>query len=519
MQNKKTLTLVLLILIVAFGFFARTYHINQAPPGVYPDEAVNAQDAINANQTGQYLWFYPDNNGREGLQMNLEALSFKLFGISDFSLKLPSIIFGALTVLGMYLLSKELFRTASAGLIGAGLTAVSFWAIHFSRMAFRAIQLPFVLVFSFYFLFRAVRTKKISDFILGGAFLGLGLHGYIAFRITPLILIVVLLAFILSRENFLKIYWKYILIYTAAAIVVAAPMLYTFYVHPEYFSGRSNEVSIFNPEINQGHLFTTALKTLGMSLAKYNFWGDQNWRHNFPPYPVLDFLTGIAFLFGIIFSFVRFFHLLGLRLFKKIKNTQLEVYTLLLVWFFVMLIPEFMTDEGLPHALRSIGTMPVALLFAVMTFDYFYHHANKRTWLQQKLVKSLVIVMLLSIGIFNVVKYFYFWAPNPKAAQAFEKNLMEVSDYIKTVPPQTEKFVVAESMQRIPIKVFNTDLPNTYYVYPGEVSQIQPKDIGNFTVVLTDNNSEAIASLKSKFPSLTLQEIRDSVGMSYYILK
>jgi len=518
-MNRKTLAIALLVLTVAFGFFIRIYKINQIPPGVYPDEAVNAQDAIQANQTGQYQWFYPDNIGREGLQMNLEALSFKLFGISDFSLKLPSILFGTLTVLGMYFLSKELFATESAGLMGAGLTAVSFWALHFSRMAFRAIQLPFVLVFAFYFLFRAVRTRRWSDFIIGGAFFGLGLHGYIAFRIAPLILVVVLIAFILSRENFLKNYWKHILVYAFAVTVVAAPMLYTFHVHPEYFSARTSEVSVFNPDINHGHLLLTIAKTFGLSLVEYNFWGDQNWRQNFPPYPVLDFVTGLAFLFGIIFSFVRFFHLLGQRIFKKVKDTRLELYTLLLAWFFIMLIPEFLTDEGLPHALRSIGTMPVALLFAVMTFNYFYHHANRSTWLHQRLVKSLIITILLLVGVFNVVKYFYFWAPAPQAAQAFEKNLMEVSDYIKTVPPETDKFVVAESMQRIPIEVFNQDLPNTYYVYPGETVQIQPKDPKNFTVLLTDYNTDVITGLQARFPNLKLQEVKDSVGMNYYILK
>lgn len=519
MQNKKLFALLLLLSILALGFFIRIYAINQIPPGVYPDEAVNAEDAIRANDTGHYLWFYPANNGREGLQMNLEALSFKIFGISDFSLKLPSIIFGTLTILGIYLLAKELFRSQSAGLISAGLLAFSFWSLHFSRMAFRAIQLPFVLVFAFYFLFRAVRTRKMLDFILGGAFFGLGLHGYIAFRVAPLILVIMLISFILSRENFLKNYWKHILVYALAVTAVAAPMLYTYYVHPEFLSSRSSEVSVFNPEINHGHLLLTVVKTFGMSLAKYNLWGDQNWRHNYPPYPVLDFLTGIAFLFGLVYSIVHLVRLLRQRFAEKIRDPRLDVHVLLLSSFFVMLIPEFLTDEGLPHALRSIGTMPAAFLFAGLTFNYFYHHADGRSQFSRKIIQVMVVVMLLSIGIFNITKYFYFWAKQPEAAQSFDKNLMEIADYLKTVPVEKDKFVIAESMQRIPIQVFNHNLPNTYYIYPGEIDQIQPKDPANFEIIFTDANTDMVNKLRCRFPNLNLLEAKDSYGLSYFVLK
>ncbi|MDZ4385210.1 MAG: hypothetical protein U0944_02205, partial [Candidatus Moranbacteria bacterium] len=96
-KNKKKLAYILLFLILALGLFLRTYHIDTAPPGIYPDEAVNGQDAIRALETGEFQWFYPANQGREGLFMNLIAFCFKFFGISILTLKLPAIIFGTLT--------------------------------------------------------------------------------------------------------------------------------------------------------------------------------------------------------------------------------------------------------------------------------------------------------------------------------------------------------------------------------------------------------------------------------------
>ena len=126
LENKKIVNLILLVLILVFAFLVRVYNIENVPSGVYPDEAVNGIDALKALTTGDYQWFYPDNNGREGLMMNLVALSFKIFGVSIFALKLPSAIFGVLTVLGTYLLTKELFRSRRAGLLAAFFTAFSF---------------------------------------------------------------------------------------------------------------------------------------------------------------------------------------------------------------------------------------------------------------------------------------------------------------------------------------------------------------------------------------------------------
>jgi 4-amino-4-deoxy-L-arabinose transferase-like glycosyltransferase len=509
---------VLLFLIIALGFFLRFYNIENAPPGVYPDEAVNGIDALNALTHGNWQWFYEANNGREGLFMNMIAICFKLIGVSVLALKLPSIIFGTLTILGTYLLAKELYKKDRFALISAFLVSTAFWAINFSRISFRANTLPTVLVFSFYFLMRGVRTKKWYDFAAGGLVFGLGLHTYIAFRIAPLILIVMLVTLMITRERFLKEYWKFIFIFVVFTAIVAAPMLYTFHAHPEYIQSRTGEVSILNPEVNHGNLIMTFLKSLGLSVAKYNIWGDQNWRHNYPPYPLLDPITGIAFMFGFIYAIGRLFHLLTIRFVKKVRSKRLEVYMLLLSWFFVMLVPEFMTAEGNPHALRAIGTLPPVFLFATLTFEYFLRKAEKRSYFFKKITTSLIVAMIIVIGIFNAVKYHLVWAKQPQTAQSFDKNLMEVSYFIKSEPKDKEIILIIESMQRIPIQVFNWGAPNVSYYYPGEVDQINPQG-KNFEIIMIDQNDEVSQYLNEKFPFLKIQEIKDDKDISYYLIK
>src|SRR3989344_1624131 len=99
-MTKRELSLILAIL--ALGVFFRFYLITQIPPGLYPDEAANGNNAVEALRTGEFKIFYPENNGREGLFINIQALSLSIFGNTPWAPRLPSIIFGLLGVLGIY---------------------------------------------------------------------------------------------------------------------------------------------------------------------------------------------------------------------------------------------------------------------------------------------------------------------------------------------------------------------------------------------------------------------------------
>jgi len=489
-ENKNYLNLFLLFLIIIFAFIVRIYNIENVPGGVYPDEAVNGIDALEAIHSGNYQWFYPANNGREGLMMNLITLSFQIFGVSIFALKFPSAIFGTLTVLGVYLLTKELFRSQRAGLMAAFFTAFSFWAINFSRISFRANMLPTVLSFSFYYLFCGIRYNKIIHnlknkkfwktsifksyicFMLAGLIFGIGLHTYISFRIAPAILLVSFITLWITKKHFWRDYWKHSLIFIFSAFITMAPMFYTFYQHPEYLSSRTGNVSVMSPEMNHGQPIKTFFKSFGLSLVKYNFWGDQNWRHNYPPYPILNPILGFTFLGGLIYLIMKWFHLMTLRFRHKIRDRKLYVYTFILAWFFAMLAPEFLTAEGLPHALRSIGTLPATFIIATIPFLWLLGKKEKYGHGFKIIVISFIFIIIPFIGLFEIIKYHYFWGNNIRQAHSFESGLIDDSDYIKSLPAETSIIVIAENMQRIPIKMFNFDNQNIIYKHQDELDEL-----------------------------------------------
>ena len=87
--------------------------------------------------------FYTEDNGREGLYVNIIAVMLQFFHAphEPWVVRLPAAVAGVLTVLGLYLLVAELFGDGP-GLLAAFLLPPSFWHINFSRIGFRAILAP-----------------------------------------------------------------------------------------------------------------------------------------------------------------------------------------------------------------------------------------------------------------------------------------------------------------------------------------------------------------------------------------
>lgn len=512
-SRQSLFTISALILLLCFAFFLRVYHIDSLPIGLYPDEAANGVDAIHALETQHFELFYPANYGREGLFINLQALSIWLIGNTILGLKLFSVIFGTLTVLGLFLLGRELFHRTSAGFIASFMLATSYWAINFSRIGFRAIMTSLLLSFSFYFFFRGLRTQKIRDFLIAGLIFGLGVHTYIAFRVTPFILILLLPALMLSYEHFLRRFWKHGLAFILGAFITASPMLYHFFVsHPEDFESRSSHISVFSPSVNHGNLPATLLRTFSTSLIKYNFFGDQNRRHNYPPYSILDPIVGTFFLTGFVLILSQTIRLLYRRLRYADRDFRLIINTFLFASFFTMLAPEFLTDEGLPHALRSIGTQVPVFLFASVPVVWLIQKASHSRYGLRIAITSFLVLSLSASAFFNSVRYFVFFASDPRSGESFNETYTNMAKYFLSLPDTTHKYYLIDDQGntdrfRLPI----AGMP-VYFLTYGKVRnfEIVNKDTvlqrpGVF--VMTHTNQDKLDTLKTLYPDAFVERI------------
>ncbi|MFA5172935.1 MAG: glycosyltransferase family 39 protein [Candidatus Paceibacterota bacterium] len=436
----------LLFLIIIVASFFRLYNLSETPPGLYPDEAMNGNNALEANATGDYKIFYPENNGREGLFINIQAGFLKLLPNTAETLRLPSAIFGILTVLGLYLLVKELLikknrhEKETIALLSSFFMAISFWHINFSRIGFRAIIAPFFAVFALYFFLKAVqlpenaRRKAYFLSALGGIFFGLGFYSYIAYRVLPLLFLLFIPFFYKNRQ-----FWKFTLVFIFFTILLAAPLGIYFLNNPQDFLGRTSQVSIFTSASPTKLLTENVLKTFGM----FNFVGDFNWRHNFSGSPLLYWPIGILFLIGL---FISIFHFIAsCPPFNKSGVQSRFPFSIIFSWFILASLPVIVSSEGLPHALRAILMAPSVFIFSAIGGEFIFRKLKEFSPVFRKISFFLAFVFFLLLILNSYQRYFFEWANNKNTKDAFSSDYAEIGNIINSLPQKEKKYVIVEN--------------------------------------------------------------------------
>ncbi|MEK7078281.1 MAG: glycosyltransferase family 39 protein [Patescibacteria group bacterium] len=506
----KSKAIVLLILILVIAIFFRFYKITEIPPGLYPDEATNGVNALDALSAGKFKVFYPENNGREGLFMNIQALSVKVFGAQPWALRIVSGVFGTLTVLGLFLLTRLLWSNKIA-MLASYLMAVSFWPVNFSRIGFRAIMLPFILVWAFYFLWKGLIDKKLSWLAIAGLIYGVGFHTYISWRLSPLFLVLFFLILLFNREYKKRFVIKSGFIFLLFALIAASPLLIYYLKNPADFLGRAAQVSIFNSPAPVKALTESVIKTLSM----FNIYGDGNWRHNLSGRPELFWPIGLGFLIGFI----------------TIVRHRMSYKSIFLIgWLLIMLLPNFLAPEGAPHALRALGAMPAVFIFSALGLNAIYkkiqRHFNRALlepkndpWFNQiKRIKKelglLAVLLLILIGVWEGKTYFVVWGDKLEVMNNFEQRLVDIGNYLKNLPPDTKKIVVVNeygsiiknvSIQAQPIMFLNHADPSITYIKGEDLSALAD-NLENTIIIPTKTDSEIINKLTQKYPRAHLAD-------------
>ena len=471
--------LVVLIAIIFTAFFLRTYQLKQFPPGLYPDEAMNGNNALETLATGNWKAFYPENNGREGLFINIQALFVKALGNEPWVLRLPSTFFGTLTVIGIYFAAQELFRRRAHGgriaLFASFFAATSFWHIIFSRIGFRAVTAPFYLVWGIYFLLAALRKERYMPYaMLGGLFYGLGFHSYIAYRGTPLLILILLIVTWKERGVSMERIKKTTITFTTTTCIAIVPLALYFIQHPQDFLGRTAQVSVFSSPTLLKDLTWNIAKTIGM----FNIYGDGNWRHNLAGRPELFWPVGIVFLVGIFLS-IR-------HIVKEKKWGSPE--TIVFSWLAITALPVVISNEGIPHALRAIIMIPAVFILAGIGASYMTGILVHFTSSRYAATSIFLIASLLTFEAYYT--YFIAWGPSPETAGAFAQNYADLGRQLNSLPPSLPKYIVVEAsggvVRGLPMPaqttMFITDtftpekqrLKNIHYVLPENKNSIPP---------------------------------------------
>ena len=164
-MNRKVLLIFLAVFLIAA--FLRLYLINSIPPGVNRDEASIGYTAYSLLKTGN------DEYGRH-LPISIQSFGdwklplyvytvvpmVKLFGLSEFAVRLPSALFGIFSVVLTFFLIRSLFKNNLLALITMFLTAISPWHLHLSRVESESNTAVFLVILAVILFLESLKGKQ-----------------------------------------------------------------------------------------------------------------------------------------------------------------------------------------------------------------------------------------------------------------------------------------------------------------------------------------------------------------------
>lgn len=208
---------IFLLTLTAPLFF---YKLGQSSLGSW-DEAWYADTARMVLKTGDL--FHLVFNGNSFFEhppggIWITALSFKLFGISEFSDRLPSAILGLFSLYLMYLLGKTLFNRV-VGLASGIALCSSFWFLSRARSGNLDIPLTFFLLLTLYLALRASKSRKFFiPFCVSLAFT-VTIKSLLPFAVLPALLIIFWKNKIYKIKDYLLAFFAMLSIYITWVVV------------------------------------------------------------------------------------------------------------------------------------------------------------------------------------------------------------------------------------------------------------------------------------------------------------
>jgi 4-amino-4-deoxy-L-arabinose transferase-like glycosyltransferase len=442
--------IVFLVVIIAVSSFLRLYRLDEFPIGLCADTAYKGVSA-NRILAGEYPIFFAENwGGVEPMYMYITAVFMYFLGATPLVLKLVSAVLGIVTVPLLYLLARDLLNSKTIGALSSSFLAISYWHLNYSRLGWEIVLVPLFVIVTIHLLWRALRSGRWVDYLCAGVSLGASLYTYQAARALPILVVLYLLLRGLIDRRFFRDNGVKILFTLLVALLVFAPLASFFVTHPDSLFRRADNVSILNPELNQGSALRAFVTSVAKTAAMFQLLPDPNWRHNPAQRTILDPISGLLCLLGLGVTVLRF------------RKPQ---YLLILVWLFAMALPAVLTASGLPHSSRSIGLLPATCILSAIGLYEAGAWVKKRrpSTAIMRLTVLVTVLLLLVVAISTYVDYFTVWG-NDELALAFDVPFVEAAEVMNDLTRPGGVWVLPLTSLADPVSVHDT----IEFLYRGE---------------------------------------------------
>lgn len=426
---------LLLLGVLLLALFLRLSRLSDFPAGFTADEAAQGYTAYSILKTGRDEWgvklplnprFFGDF--KPPLLTYLMIPSIAIFGLSEFSVRLPNVLLGSFSVLVVYFLSKELIKEKKelsnyewVPLLSTLFLAVSPWHIGLSRAAFEMNLTTFFLPLGVLFFLKGINSAKFM--VLSALFLGLNLFTYHSAKVvTPLILIFL---FFWKKAEILPVFRskdkKYLFIAATVFLICGAIII------DGFFKGagtRASDIGIFSGKYEQlaDNKHFACSQGLPIPIARFFYnkleYSLSEFVKNYLSYTSSYFLFaqgageatyGMIPGYGVLYLIEIFFVSAALYfLFKEKENG----YVLLFFWILVSPIPAALARGVGYHASRVAVMMPAIQIFSAFGAVRLLNLLKKR---RDRNFVFLVGSLILVFSFLSFLQTYFFLAPRINA--------------------------------------------------------------------------------------------------------
>lgn len=403
------------ILIVLLAFFLRIYRIESVPPALNWDEVSIGYNAYSIMQTGRDEWgewmpLHFKSYGEYKLpgQIYASIPGIAIFGLNEFGVRITPVVYGSLTILIVFLLAQSLFGSNKIGLLSALFVAVSPWHIQLTRGSFESSFALFWVLLGLWFWIEGTVKLRWLWFATVFCFV-LAIYTYNSERgFIPLLILGLMWIYRKTILDSKKVFFGAGLLFVVL-LVPLAPFILSGEGGARYKLVSVTDDPGLLPRVNEARGNSTLPAPLARVWhSRYTYAVGKVLQNYFAHFDPRFFFVngaphkqhhpqGIGELYWVQIPFFGFGLWCIFRYWKKAKNGQL-----LVAWTLFAFVPAALTNDSIPHALRTLNAMPALnIISAYGAIELFKKIKNK---------KIIVVVTLFAtiLFVFQFVKYYQY---------------------------------------------------------------------------------------------------------------
>lgn len=327
-KNYKYVFFAILIVFI----ITRIYMICDIPKGMHIDEAATAYNAYNIANYGvdRYnnilpVYFLNFDGGQSPMYTYFAAILIKIFGYSLFIVRIPAVIFGLITLICGYFIGKEL-TDVKGGLLTSILITICPYFIMSSRWGLDCNLMLGAISASLMTLLFAIKKQKNILYIVSGMLFSLTLYTYaIAYAVVPVILFLILVYLIYTKQIKLKHFFAFSIPFIIASIPIVLNLMVNMGVIGEI---KTNFFTLL--QMKNDRAAEVSLENIWTNFTKMPAFitNDQCLYNSLPEFKTL-YLFSIPFiLFGVLICVYKAF--------KQFKERKFNNYMYIFISFLGM---------------------------------------------------------------------------------------------------------------------------------------------------------------------------------------